>query len=92
MEPGFKIAVISRSAEGTPHVEPSEQPKEKESVVEKPTPKVETKEVKKEAAPPPPPPPKAKGISSPPKPSEPQLPPKDRERRVQFFRNRSADV
>ncbi|XP_024017197.1 dihydrolipoyllysine-residue succinyltransferase component of 2-oxoglutarate dehydrogenase complex 2, mitochondrial isoform X2 [Morus notabilis] len=93
VEPGVKIAVISKSGEGAPQVAPLEQPAsqpsppKKQESVEKQTPKAETapvKEAKKEPSPPP----KAKGLPSPPKPTEPQLPPKDRERRVPMTRLR----
>lgn len=79
VEPGTKVAVISRSGEGIAHVAPSEKIAEKavpknasapqEKKEEKPKP---TMEKYKTTAPPPP------------KPSatEPQLPPKERERRV----------
>lgn len=92
MEPGTKIAVISKSGEGVSesHVAPSEdvpsqasskpyagkkkedkeKPKEETSL---PKPKAETSPPKRKA--PSPPPPKALA-------TEPQLPPKERERRV----------
>ncbi|XP_006365951.1 dihydrolipoyllysine-residue succinyltransferase component of 2-oxoglutarate dehydrogenase complex 1, mitochondrial-like [Solanum tuberosum] len=93
VEPGFKVAIISKSGEGVEsvdHVAPSEKPSEKEAL--KPTspiqekkeeemkPKVETAPVKE----------KSKGTSPPPKRSatEPQLPPKERERRVPMTRLR----
>ncbi|WMV59606.1 hypothetical protein MTR67_052991 [Solanum verrucosum] len=93
VEPGFKVAIISKSGEGVEsvdHVAPSEKPSEKEAL--KPTspiqekkeeemkPKVETVPVKE----------KSKGTSPPPKRSatEPQLPPKERERRVPMTRLR----
>lgn len=84
MEPGTKIAIISKSGEGVTHVAPSEKapskaasepaPAEKEKV-EKQIPKAETTPPKE----------KPKSPSVPPsRPSatEPQLPPKERERRV----------
>lgn len=83
MEPGTKIAVISKSGEGAPatHVAPSEEaspqpPPQQAAKEEKPTPKVEVAPPVKEKVKTP--------SSSPPKTmaSEPQLPPKDRERRV----------
>ncbi|KAK9285605.1 hypothetical protein L1049_025081 [Liquidambar formosana] len=92
VEPGTKIAIISKSGEGVTHVAPSEKaapppppPAEKESV-DKQTPKAEipkaeTTPVKKKDKAPSPPPPKAMA-------SEPQLPPKDRERRVPMTRLR----
>lgn len=82
MEPGTKIAVISKSGEGAPatHVAPSEEappqpPPQQAAKEEKPIPNVEVAPPAKE---------KVKTPSSPPKTmaSEPQLPPKDRERRV----------
>ncbi|KAK6774167.1 hypothetical protein RDI58_029406 [Solanum bulbocastanum] len=93
VEPGFKVAIISKSGEGVEsvdHVAPSEKPSEKEAL--KPTssiqekkeeemkPKVETAPGKE----------KSKGTSPPPKRSatEPQLPPKERERRVPMTRLR----
>ncbi|KAL3644166.1 hypothetical protein CASFOL_012098 [Castilleja foliolosa] len=86
VEPGTKIAIISKSAEGATHVAPSdEKPSEKapptEAKKEKPVPTAETTPVVE----------KPKGTRpSPPKPSatEPQLPPKDRERRVPMTRLR----
>ncbi|KAI4307986.1 hypothetical protein L6164_031107 [Bauhinia variegata] len=90
VEPGNKIAIISRSADAT-HVAPSESTSEKvapqptqNTSVEKKDAKVETAptaEKPKTPAPPPPPPPKRS-------PSEPQLPPKERERRVPMTRLR----
>lgn len=84
VEPGVKIAIISKSGEGIEQVAPSdaqpEPPKEKESA-EKQVPKAEPAPVKGTTAQP-----KARAPSPPPSPkrvaSEPQLPPKDRERRV----------
>lgn len=90
VEPGTKVAFISKSGEGVTQA-PSENaaaqpppPEQKESV-EKQIPKAETAIVKEKIKEPPPSQPKAKG-TSPPKAtaSEPQLPPKDRERRVCF--------
>lgn len=96
VEPGVKIAVISKSGEGatshvapsekTPSKAPSEPPKaEKEVTVEKQPPQVKEetslpKEKPKAFSAPPP--------SSKPSASEPQLPPKDRERRVPMTRLR----
>ncbi|KAI3745392.1 hypothetical protein L1987_58503 [Smallanthus sonchifolius] len=88
VEPGMKIAIISKSGEGvTTHVAPSEPPTQDASA-----------KVEKPSSPPPPPPqptpevqpPKAAPVKSSPKPaaSEPQLPPKDRERRVPMTRLR----
>ncbi|GFP84372.1 dihydrolipoyllysine-residue succinyltransferase component of 2-oxoglutarate dehydrogenase complex 1 mitochondrial [Phtheirospermum japonicum] len=86
VEPGTKVAIISKSAEGATHVAPSdEKPSEKppptEPKKEKPVPKVETTPVveKTKGTRPPPPKPSA---------TEPQLPPKDRERRVPMTRLR----
>lgn len=82
VEPGNKIAIISRSADATTHVEPSEtksekaapQPAQKSSETEeKKAPKVEAAPITE----------KPKAPSAPrSSPSEPQLPPKERERRV----------
>ncbi|PNX96670.1 dihydrolipoyllysine-residue succinyltransferase component of 2-oxoglutarate dehydrogenase complex mitochondrial-like protein [Trifolium pratense] len=88
VEPGHKIAIISRSADAT-HVAPSEnapekpapKPTPKASEPEKKIPKVETTPKASE-----PEKPKAPAPSS--SPSEPQLPPKDRERRVLMTRLR----
>ncbi|KAF9669534.1 hypothetical protein SADUNF_Sadunf14G0117500 [Salix dunnii] len=95
VEPGTKIAVISKSGEGVPQAALTSQektasqpppPAEKESIG-KGTTKTETPSVKgkektlfpSQAA---------RAPSSPPKPSEPQLPPKERERRVPMTRLR----
>ncbi|XAR65666.1 Dihydrolipoyllysine-residue succinyltransferase [Bertholletia excelsa] len=92
VEPGTKIAIISKSGEGVTHVAPSEkttskvtsEPAPAEKMVEKQEPKAETqpKEVPKEK-------PKVSTLQ-PPKPSatEPVLPPKERERRVPMTRLR----
>ena len=90
VEPGTKIAVISKSGEGVTQA-PSEKaaaahpppPEQKESA-EKQIPKAETAPIKEKIKEPSPSQPKAKGPSPAPKhtASEPQLPPKDRERRV----------
>ncbi|KAK7372008.1 hypothetical protein VNO80_05376 [Phaseolus coccineus] len=85
VEPGNKIAIISRSADAT-HVAPSEstsekaapQPTQKVSE-EKKAPKVETQPAKEKPKAPP------STLSSP---TEPQLPPKERERRVPMTRLR----
>lgn len=84
MEPGTKIAVISKSGEGVTHVAPSEKtpskaspepsPTEKEAV-DKPKPKAETPPPKEKPKVPSPPPSKRSA-------TEPVLPPKERERRV----------
>ncbi|KAK9269634.1 hypothetical protein L1049_001411 [Liquidambar formosana] len=91
VEPGTKIAVISKSGEGVTHVAPSEKPSEKaasqpsppsEKVSEeKPKPKVETAPVMEKPKGPSPPPPKRSA-------TEPQLPPKERERRGCSFDTR----
>ncbi|KAH6762479.1 Dihydrolipoamide succinyltransferase [Perilla frutescens var. hirtella] len=89
VEPGTKVAIISKSGEGATHVAPSdEKPSEKSpsppsttaaDKKEKPAPKVETKPaVEKPKGPPPP---RASA-------TEPQLPPKERERRVPMTRLR----
>ncbi|KAK9714995.1 hypothetical protein RND81_06G136400 [Saponaria officinalis] len=90
VEPGHKIAIISKSADQA-HVAPSEPPaaKKEKTVDQKPKaeasspekPKSETsapKDKPKASAPP----------STKPSPSEPQLPPKERERRVPMTRLR----
>lgn len=81
VEPGHKIAIISRSADATTHVAPSEPASE--PAAPKPTPKTSEPEEKKapkvETAPKTEKP-KAPAPQS--SPSEPQLPPKDRETRV----------
>ncbi|KAJ4844398.1 hypothetical protein Tsubulata_002364 [Turnera subulata] len=90
VEPGTKIAVISKSGEGVAHVAPSEKipekaaskpstSSEKDEVKEKP--KAETAPAPEKPKTPTPPPPKRSA-------SEPQLPPKDRERRVPMTRLR----
>ncbi|KAL0338771.1 UNVERIFIED_CONTAM: 2-oxoglutarate dehydrogenase complex 2, mitochondrial [Sesamum angustifolium] len=90
VEPGTKVAIISRSGEGATHVAPSDDkasqkapppPTPAEDKKEKPTPKVETTPVveKPKGSPVPPPKPSA---------TEPQLPPKERERRVPMTRLR----
>lgn len=92
VEPGTKIAVISKSAEGATHVAPSESAGEKaapppppaEKVEEKQKPKAEPAPVaEKPKAPSRPPPPPAKRSAT-----EPQLPPKERERRIPMTRIR----
>ncbi|KAJ4725119.1 Dihydrolipoamide acetyltransferase component of pyruvate dehydrogenase complex [Melia azedarach] len=89
VEPGTKIAVISKSGEGVAHVAPSEKIPEKaspkpppaEKVNEKQQPKLETTSAKEKPKAPSPPPPKRSA-------TEPQLPPKERERRVPMTRLR----
>ncbi|KAF9590437.1 hypothetical protein IFM89_035272 [Coptis chinensis] len=89
VEPGTKIAVISKSAEGVSHAAPSEEKSVKDTPkpvpsaekvnVDKKTPKVETAVKQTPKAPPPP----SKTSAT-----EPILPPKDRERRVPMTRLR----
>ncbi|XP_043805604.1 dihydrolipoyllysine-residue succinyltransferase component of 2-oxoglutarate dehydrogenase complex 1, mitochondrial isoform X2 [Manihot esculenta] len=95
VEPGTKIAVISKSAEAvtqsaSPEKAVPDTPISAEKESEKaqtPTAKTSsTKESKR--APASAPEPAAKAPSPPPKPMEPQLPPKDRERRVPMTRLR----
>ncbi|XP_030476675.2 dihydrolipoyllysine-residue succinyltransferase component of 2-oxoglutarate dehydrogenase complex 1, mitochondrial-like [Syzygium oleosum] len=90
VEPGTKIAVISKSGEGATHVAPSESAGERaapppaEKVEEKQKPKAEpapAAEKPKAPSRPPPPPPKRSA-------TEPQLPPKERERRIPMTRLR----
>ncbi|KAL9255104.1 hypothetical protein AKJ16_DCAP00428 [Drosera capensis] len=94
VEPGFKIAIISKS-DGVAHVGPSEPtskaaPAKKEKAEEeKPKEEATTKEKPKAEASPPKEKPKAPSPPPPrPSASEPQLPPKDRERRVPMTRLR----
>jgi 2-oxoglutarate dehydrogenase E2 component (dihydrolipoamide succinyltransferase) len=93
VEPGTKIAVISKSGEGVPQAAPPSQEKtasqpppaaEKESIG-KGTTKTETSSLKGKEKTLFTPQPAARAPSSPPKPSEPQLPPKERERIVSFM-------
>nr|XP_043624303.1 dihydrolipoyllysine-residue succinyltransferase component of 2-oxoglutarate dehydrogenase complex 1, mitochondrial-like [Erigeron canadensis] len=87
VEPGTRIAIISKSGEGvTTHVAPSDAPTQAAPEVapvkvDKPLPKPEIQTAKE-----------APKVSSPPAPkpsaTEPQLPPKDRERRVPMTRLR----
>ncbi|PHT43957.1 hypothetical protein CQW23_17982 [Capsicum baccatum] len=87
VEPGNKVAVISKSGEGVEHAAPSEKPSEKvappaeDKKEEKAKPQVETTLVKEKPKESPPPPPKRS-------PTELQLPPKERERRVPMTRLR----
>ncbi|KAH9744811.1 Dihydrolipoyllysine-residue succinyltransferase component of 2-oxoglutarate dehydrogenase complex 1 [Citrus sinensis] len=95
VEPGAKIAVISKSGEGVAQAAPAEKaaaqppPAEEKPSVEKQTPESEAAPAVKDKTPSEPPP-TAKKPTSPSKPmaSEPQLPPKDRERRVPMTRLR----
>uniref|UniRef100_A0A453HD39 Lipoyl-binding domain-containing protein n=1 Tax=Aegilops tauschii subsp. strangulata TaxID=200361 RepID=A0A453HD39_AEGTS len=78
--PGTKVAVISKSAAPSEaHVAPSEETSQKETPPPPPAekPKVEAKSPKVESVKP-----QASKLASP---SEPQLPPKERERRVRSF-------
>ncbi|WZZ89546.1 hypothetical protein YC2023_118125 [Brassica napus] len=85
VEPGNKVAIISKSADAVSHVAPSEKIPEKAAPKPSPAeePKVESTKVaeKPKASSPPPPPTKQSA-------KEPQLPPKDRERRVPMTRLR----
>ncbi|KAL3612124.1 hypothetical protein D5086_003144 [Populus alba] len=90
VEPGARIAVISKSGEGVAHVAPSENiskkaaPKQSASQTkdeEKQKPKVEASPVPEKPKTPATPPPKRSA-------TEPQLPPKERERRVPMTRLR----
>ncbi|KAK4355229.1 hypothetical protein RND71_024200 [Anisodus tanguticus] len=87
VEPGNKVAIISKSGEGVEHVAPSEKPSEKaappaeDKKEEKAKPQVETTPVREKAKESSPPPPNRS-------PTELQLPPKDRERRVPMTRLR----
>jgi 2-oxoglutarate dehydrogenase E2 component (dihydrolipoamide succinyltransferase) len=90
VEPGTKIAIISKSGEGVAHVAPSEKASEKavsqpsppsEKIEEKQKPKPETATITEKPKAPSPPPPKHTA-------TEPQLPPKERERRVPMTRLR----
>ncbi|GFS29407.1 dihydrolipoamide succinyltransferase [Actinidia rufa] len=93
VEPGTIIAVISKSAEGLPHVAPSEKTPSKVTSEPAPAEKVVDMQEAKEETPSPKEVPKKKTkapTASPSKPSatEPQLPPKERERRVPITRLR----
>ncbi|XP_010546707.1 PREDICTED: dihydrolipoyllysine-residue succinyltransferase component of 2-oxoglutarate dehydrogenase complex 1, mitochondrial-like [Tarenaya hassleriana] len=87
VEPGFKIAIISKSSGATAHAEESEKKPaeakevEKQKPVAEASPKVETSPPKEKPKVPSPPP---SGASA----KEPQLPPKERERRVPMTRLR----
>lgn len=87
MEPGTKIAVISKSAEVVAQVSPSEKTSERAAFSPSPPPteniekqkqKLETAPVTEKPKSSSPPPPKHTA-------TEPQLPPKERERRVSIF-------
>ncbi|XP_057540377.1 dihydrolipoyllysine-residue succinyltransferase component of 2-oxoglutarate dehydrogenase complex 2, mitochondrial [Amaranthus tricolor] len=82
VEPGKKVAVILKGAEGVAQASPSEKVSSEKPKTEE-MPKVETSTIKEKPKPstPPPPPPKHT-------PTEPQLPPKERERRVPMTRLR----
>ncbi|GER26934.1 dihydrolipoyllysine-residue succinyltransferase component of 2-oxoglutarate dehydrogenase complex [Striga asiatica] len=90
VEPGTKVAIISRSGEGATHVAPSDEkpsgkapqpPSSTEEKKEKPVPKVDAIPVVEKPKGTPPPSPKTSA-------TEPQLPPKERERRVPMTRLR----
>ncbi|XP_075079240.1 dihydrolipoyllysine-residue succinyltransferase component of 2-oxoglutarate dehydrogenase complex 2, mitochondrial isoform X1 [Nicotiana tabacum] len=91
VEPGYKVAIISKSGEGVEHVPASEKPSEKaapqpsppaeDKKEEKAKPQVETTPVKEKPKESSPPPPKRS-------PTELQLPPRERERRVPMTRLR----
>ncbi|CAN8306593.1 unnamed protein product [Cochlearia groenlandica] len=87
VEPGNNIAIISKSADAESHVAPSDKTPEKPASQPSPPaekPKAEgTKVAEKPKAPAPPPPPSSRQSAK-----EPQLPPKDRERRVPMTRLR----
>lgn len=96
VEPGTKIAVISKSGEGVEavdHVAPSDKPAEKaasptpppaeQGEGDKPKPIVERASIEKQKSTPPPPRPPPQRTAT-----EPQLPPKERERRVSMTRLR----
>lgn len=91
VEPGTKIALISKSADGVTHVAPSEPPTSKPAAkkekMDEQKPIAEEKPKTEVSAPKE----KPKAPSAPPtkpSPSEPQLPPKERERRVPMTRLR----
>lgn len=86
MEPGTKIAVISKSGEGVTQAPSEKAAVEPPTPEQKQTPDAETAPVKEKIKEVSPSQPKPKGPPPPPKTtaSEPQLPPKDRERRVSF--------
>ncbi|CAN0915648.1 Dihydrolipoyllysine-residue succinyltransferase component of 2-oxoglutarate dehydrogenase complex 2, mitochondrial [Linum grandiflorum] len=90
VEPGTMVAIISKSGEGVSHVAPSE--KLPETAAPKPSEKKdEVKQTSKpEASPATEKPKKSTSAASPPRQAatEPQLPPKDRERRVPMTRLR----
>ncbi|XP_044465920.1 dihydrolipoyllysine-residue succinyltransferase component of 2-oxoglutarate dehydrogenase complex 2, mitochondrial-like isoform X2 [Mangifera indica] len=96
VEPGTKIAVISKSGEGATQASPVEKaksqpsPAEEKEAVEKKISKAEAAPAIKDTAPSSPQSTAKKTFSSPSKPmaSEPQLPPKERERRVPMTRLR----
>ncbi|KDO54705.1 hypothetical protein CISIN_1g012142mg [Citrus sinensis] len=96
VEPGAKIAVISKSGEGVAQAASAEKaaaqppPAEEKPSAEKQTPESEAAPAVKDKTPSEPPPTAKKPTSPPSKPmaSEPQLPPKDRERRVPMTRLR----
>ncbi|KAB1201986.1 Dihydrolipoyllysine-residue succinyltransferase component of 2-oxoglutarate dehydrogenase complex 2, mitochondrial [Morella rubra] len=90
VEPGTKIAVISKSGEGVTQAPSEKAAVEPPTPEQKQTPDAETAPVKEKIKEVSPSQPKPKGPPPPPKAtaSEPQLPPKDRERRVPMTRLR----
>lgn len=94
VEPGAKIAVISKSGEGATQAPPEKAAappaSEKKESAGKQIPRAETTPTKEKVKEPSPSQPKTKEPSLPPKAkaSEPQLPPKERERRVPMTRLR----
>lgn len=98
VEPGTKVAVISKSGEGVAHVAPSEKKSDEVTPESSPPKPKNDSEIEKNKAvqspvsekpkapsPSPPPPPPSPTKRSP---IEPQLPPKERERRVPMTRLR----
>ncbi|KAK3021737.1 hypothetical protein RJ639_046083 [Escallonia herrerae] len=93
VEPGTKIAVISKSSEPDTHVAPSEKTPSKPAPEPAPAEKKVDKQISKEEIPLPKEAPKERPKVPSPQPSrtsatEPQLPPKERERRVPMTRLR----
>ncbi|KDP22730.1 hypothetical protein JCGZ_01832 [Jatropha curcas] len=94
VEPGTKIAVISKSGEAAKQAAPPEKaaaeppPSTEKESGGKQTPAVDSGPIKDSKRAPSAPQPPVKTPSSAPKPTEPQLPPKDRERRVPMTRLR----
>lgn len=90
VEPGTKVAIISKSSEGVTHVAPSEKPPSKPASELSPPPaeKVDKQMPKAETTLPKDKPKVPSAPTSRPSASEPQLPPKERERRVPMTRLR----